>query len=174
MLANLDRTKGRRSMTEDGWLAIYLQDHSAATAATVSLLQRSAREQSRAEVRASLSDVAASFVADREVLDDVMDSLEVPVSRTKTAAAWLGEQAGRLKLNGRLAGRAPLSDVVELEGITLALTAVALGWTTLLELSLQDRRLNEEALRTVLRRCLDQRRRVEVLRLHCVREELMA
>ncbi len=161
-------------MTDDGWLAIYLQDHSAAAAATVSLLQRSVREHSRAEVRASLSDVATAFVADRDVLDEVMDSLEEPLSRTKTAAAWLGERAGRLKLNGRLNGRSPLSDVVELEGITLALTAVALGWTTLLELSLEDRRLDEERLRTVLRRCLDQRRRVEVLRLHCVREELLA
>jgi len=170
--AGLTTREGRRPMADERLVRIYLQDHAAAMTATGALLRRAAHDVTRAEVRSILRDIADRFDSDRGALAEVMRAIEVAPSTVKNAAAWVGERAGRLKTNGRLTSRSPLSDIVELEALTLALTSTALGWTTLIELSTHDRRLDEEMLRATLRRTLDERRRVEVLRLHCVRESL--
>lgn len=49
-----------------------------------------------------------------------MGQLGIPLSRPKTTAGWPAEKAGRLKLNGRLLRRSPLSGLVELEMMHLA------------------------------------------------------
>lgn len=156
-------------MSDNGWLRIYLQDHAATADAARSLLERAAQSHGRAEVRVCLEDVLARIDEDRAALDATLRAVGVERSRVETATARLGERSGRVKLNGSVTGRSPLSDIVEIESLTLALTAVALGWTTLVEVAAADPRLEEAAMREGLRRALDQRRRLEVLRLHCVR-----
>ena len=59
----------------------------------------------------------------------------------KIGAGWLGEKAGRLKLNGRLFEYSPLSRVVELESLTLAGTARQLLWRSLAVAALTDQRI---------------------------------
>jgi hypothetical protein len=60
-----------------------------------------------------------------------MDRFDVSHDRVKVGAAWLAERAGRLKLNGRLLGRSPLSRLIELEGLHLGVTGKADLWKTL-------------------------------------------
>jgi len=48
------------------------------------------------------------------------------------AAMQAGELAGRLKPNGRIVRRSPLSDLVEVEGLLDAVRAKAAGWQALL------------------------------------------
>ncbi len=156
-------------MSDDGWLRTYLQDHATAAAAARSLLERSARCHGRAEVRACLEDILARMDEGQVALDATMRAVGAEPSRVKSPTARLGECSGRMKVSRSVTGRSPLPDIVEIESLTLALTAVALGWTTLVEVAAADPRLEEAAMREGLRRALDQRRRLEVLRLHCVR-----
>jgi hypothetical protein len=48
-----------------------------------------------------------------------MDALGIPVRAYKVYAAWIGEKAARLKLNGYLLARSPLSGLEELEMLRL-------------------------------------------------------
>jgi hypothetical protein len=63
------------------------------------------------EEAAPLSRLAAEIAQDRSALLDIMASLGVTVQMYKIGAAWLGEKAGRLRFNGRLLARSPLSDL---------------------------------------------------------------
>ena len=47
------------------------------------------------------------------------------------SALRLAERVGRLKPNGRLLRRAPLSDLIEIEGLLDAVHAKAAGWRAL-------------------------------------------
>jgi hypothetical protein len=55
---------------------------------------------------------------------------------------WIGEKAGRVKLNGRLIARSPLSDLEELELFRLGVESKAAGWRTLRTPADTDRRLD--------------------------------
>jgi hypothetical protein len=78
-----------------------------------------------------LARLADEIARDRDELLSIMGSLDVPVQRFKVYTGWLAEKVGRLKLNGRIAGRSPLSDLVELEGLRMAVQGKAAGWETL-------------------------------------------
>ena len=160
------------AMTQDRWLRIYLQDHAAAEAAKTALLRRIAEGHGIAQVRVGVAELVAEADADEVLLHCVMSELGLPRSRAKDGTATLAERAGRLLPNGRLSGRSPLTDLVEIETLTLALTGSALGWTTLAELAGDDDRLHEAEVRGALDRTLDQRRRVEGLRRVCIRRTL--
>ena len=60
-----------------------------------------------------------------------MAALGVPVRQYKQVGSWLGEKLSRLKLNGRLLSRSPLSDLVEFEFIATAVLAKRAGFETL-------------------------------------------
>jgi len=112
-------------------LSIYLRNHEAAARGGHDLLRRAASSQRR---RPYGDELHALVLQDREDLDalrQLMARLDVPPDRLLGAAARLGERAGRLKPNGRLVRRAPLSDLVEIEGVLLALQLKAAGWRAL-------------------------------------------
>jgi hypothetical protein len=106
-------------------LATYLNDHLAGEVASSELARRISR--TRPELRA----LADEIESDREELLDVMRGYGVEPRQHKAAIGWLSEKAGRLKLNGRLLSRSPLSDVLELEGLLLAVEGKAALWRTL-------------------------------------------
>jgi hypothetical protein len=76
-----------------------------------------------------------------------MKTLGVPVRAYKVCAAWVGEKAGRVKFNGRLLTRSPLSDLEELELMRLGVEGKAAGWRTLRVLADTDKRLDPRAAR---------------------------
>ena len=53
----------------------------------------------------------------------------------RQAAAWLAEHAGRLKLNGRIVRRSPMTMVLEAELMRAAILGKLGGWQTLEELA---------------------------------------
>jgi hypothetical protein len=93
----------------------------------------------------------------------MMAALEVSTDRVKLAAAWLGEKAGRLKLNGEILKRSPLSAVVELEVLALGLHGKQALWRTLASLSETEPRLDPERLAELTARA---ERQLEELELH--------
>jgi hypothetical protein len=111
--------------------AIYLQDHLAGATAGNELAKRAASSNPDGELGALLARLADELDEDRRALLDVMGELEVSPDPLKRTLAWTAEKFGRLKPNGRLLSYSPLSRVVELEGIHIAITHNLVLWQTL-------------------------------------------
>jgi hypothetical protein len=113
-------------------LAIYLRDHLAISTAGLELAKRTQHANRRhADFGAPLATVRDELEADRLTLLELMRRLGVEPDRVKEAAAWSAEKLGRLKLNGRLTGYSPLSRVLELEALAMALAGQRRQWEAL-------------------------------------------
>lgn len=154
-------------------LAIYLGDHFAGATAGLELARR-VRSSNRDNVDFGppLAGLCEEIEADRETLRQLMEQLEIDPGRLKPAAGWLAEKLGRFKFNGQLRGYAPLSRVVELEGLNLGIAGKTCLWRSM-ELSLggQWREFDFAAL---AERAVKQRDTVEELRRRAVVEAMPA
>lgn len=153
-------------------LGIYLQDHLAGSTAGVELFRRAAGAHKGTALGDILETLTLEVTSDQQALEAVMAVLGVGPDRVKTAAAWAGEKVGRLKLNGALLHRSPLSDVVELEAMRLAVEGKAAGWRLLQALADADPRLAQVDLDDLLRRAGDQITRLESLRISVGQDRL--
>jgi hypothetical protein len=142
-------------------IAIYLNDHLAGATAGVELARRIAHQHDNP----ALGELARAVERDRESLLRVMDTLGVTQDHVKVAGGWLGEKLGRLKLNGRLFSRSPLSYLIELEAMRMAVDGKAAGWQTLRMLSEHDSRLDRAHIDDLLARAEEQKRTLETLRI---------
>lgn len=104
-------------------LGIYLRDHHAASAAGVALAKRAL---------GSRHPIAEQVARDREELERIMRQLGVEPSTVKVGLVRAAELLGRLKLNGRLFTRSPLSPVIELEMLVVGIRGKEALWTSLL------------------------------------------
>jgi hypothetical protein len=147
------------------WLAIYLQDHYAGATAGLNLFRRVAGSHSDPKARRVVADLTVQVDKDRRELRKVMRTLKIRPSRPKEGLAWGAEKLGRLKPNGTLLRRSPLTDVVELEGLSLAVEGKALGMKTLLRLAETEPKLDAKRIRLLLDRAVAQQARLEELRL---------
>ena len=93
-----------------------------------------------------------------------MAALSVPVRPYKLYAAWIGEKAARLKLNGHLLSPSPLSRLEELEMMRLGVEGKAAGWRTLRVLAQSDPRLDTGRLDELISRARRQADLLEELR----------
>jgi len=124
-------------------LGVYLNDHLAGSTVGMGLARRmAAAAEPGSERAAALSGLATEITRDRVALLRIMAALGVQVRGYKVFAAWAGEKAGRLKLNGHLLTRSPLSDLVETEFLRLTVENGAAGLRTLRELADRDDRLD--------------------------------
>jgi hypothetical protein len=155
--------RARAPQSRQGLLGIYLNDHLAGATGGVALAHRIAGSHDPAQ-RMTLQCLAADIAHDRRALLDLMAVLEVPVRHYKISAAWAAEKAARLKLNGRLLARSPLSSLEELEMLRLGVEGKAAGWRTLQELAGTDSRLNHDTLDELMARARQQADLLEELR----------
>ena len=112
----------------------------------------------------TLHRLAAEITQDRRALLDLMAALGLPVRQYKLSAAWAAEKAARLKLNGRLLSRSPLSSLEELEMLRLGVEGKAAGWRTLRALADTDSRLDRDRLDELMTRARQQADLLEELR----------
>ena len=120
--------------------AIYLEDHHALLVGAEQLTGRILGETRDDELRSFLTGLLPELVDDREAVERHLDTLGRGPSRLKDTGAWLGEKAGRLKLNGNARGYSPLSRLVELEALSLALAGNRALWRALGHAGPEDRR----------------------------------
>ncbi|MGW6989721.1 hypothetical protein [Streptomyces sp. NPDC054946] len=161
---------GSRPPTEpQSFLAIYLNDHLAGAGSGVSLIRRMARAHRNAPAGRLLAELAADITEDRDSLREFMTALDVPAQWPRVVAGRLAEKAGRLKLNGRLVKRSPLSDVLELEAMRLGVEGKASLWRSLRLLAVSDPRLDQAAIDGLLDRAVRQESVLEALRMEAVR-----
>lgn len=155
-------------------LGIYLNDHLAGATAGTELAHRMARSGGSGEDSGTLRRLAAEAAQDRAALLDIMAALGIRVRRYKAGAAWIGEKAGRLKFNGRLLARSPLSNLEELEILRLAVEGKAAGWRTLRALADTDMRLDRTRLDELISRASRQADLLEDLRVAAAGQVIMA
>jgi hypothetical protein len=150
--------------SEVSMLGIYLNDHLAGATAGTELAHRTARSHRDANNGATLRRLAAEIAQDRAALLDIMTALGIRVRRYKVGAAWIGEKAGRLKFNGHLFARSPLSNLEELEMLRLGVEGKAAGWRTLRTLADTGTRLDPARLDELISRAGRQADLLEDLR----------
>ena len=146
-------------------LGIYLNDHLAGATAGLELFRRAARAHAGSPTGLELQQLTAEIERDRAALLGIMASLAVPVRRYKLVTAWAAEKAARLKLNGHVRTRSPLSSLIELEALRLGVQAKAAGWRTLREIAQTDARLEGKRLEDLEERAGRQADELEALRL---------
>ena len=153
-------------------LGIYLNDHLAGATAGGELAHRMARSHRGQEESGPLQRLAVEITQDRSALLAIMATLGIPVRVYKVGAAWIGEKAGRLKLNGRLLARSPLSDLEELELLRLGVEGKAAGWRTLRTRADTDARLDAGRLDELISRARSQADQLEELRVRAANRVL--
>src|SRR3954447_2765256 len=113
------------------FLGIYLNDHLAGSVVAVNRARRAASANEGTELGDFLSRLAQEIEEDRATLVGIMRDAGVRPDPLKTAAARLGELAGRLKFNGALVRQSPLTPLVELELLSLGITGKLMMWRLL-------------------------------------------
>ena len=162
----ISQTSGQQS-NSPALLGIYLNDHLAGATAGSELARRAAASSRGTPAAALLRRLADEISQDRASLIDMMRALGVPRRRYKVGLAWAGEKAARLKINGRLLTRSPLSALEEVEMLRLGVEGKAAGWRTLRTLADSDRRLDADQLERLMKRARAQADQLEEQRVRC-------
>jgi hypothetical protein len=156
-------------------LGVYLNDHLAGATLGVGLARRmAASAEPGTESTRVLSELAGEIAEDRSALVKIMGALGLRVRGYKVFAAWAGEKAGRLKLNGHLLTRSPLSGLEETEMLRLGVEGKAAVWRTLRVLAEGEGMLDAGDLDQLLARADRQSRLLESLRVSLAGQVLTA
>lgn len=122
---------GNTSLVSDKLLGIYLNDHLAGATAGIELARRILEHHRGTDLEADLEALVAEIEQDRRVLERLMEDLAVTRSPLKRGTAWIGEKVTRLKMNGAVFDRSPLSRLIELEAMSLGIEGKRALWQTL-------------------------------------------
>jgi hypothetical protein len=146
-------------------LGTYLQDHYAGSSAGIELFRRAANQHFDPVARKELTAMVEEVDNDRTALERFLAAVGKKPDPVKNAGAWVAEKLGRLKPNGELLHRSPLSDVVELEGLRLAVEGKAAGWRVLRRLAEDEYLFDKSELDRLLSSATNQIDRLEKLRM---------
>jgi hypothetical protein len=155
-------------------LRIYLQDHLAGATGGAELARRARGSNEGTPYGQPLAKLADDIEADRHALENLMEELGFGPDRAKNLAFWVGEKAGRLKLNGQLTGYSPLSRMDELEGLVIGVNAKRSLWLTLLDLTESEPELEAERLSRLRERAEQQLETLHELRARAGREAFLS
>jgi hypothetical protein len=108
-------------------LATYLRDHFAGARGGLALARRIASGAEDEEERKRVEGVASQIKEERELLAELMRSLDVTPSRLKTVTAWTGEKFSAVKLNTSRGDRR----VLEYEAMIMGVTGKLQLWRSL-------------------------------------------
>lgn len=116
------------------------------------------------DLAAAMEPISNEITEDRAILIEIMERLDIPVRHYKIYAGRVAERAGRLKSNGRLVRRSPLSPLLELEALRVGVEGKAAVWQTLRDLADDEDRLDPDLLDSLLERARRQQGTLEELR----------
>jgi hypothetical protein len=144
-------------------LAIYLNDHLSGAVGGVELAQRVTDAQRGTELGERIAPLLQEITQDRATLLRIMHDLGVTPRSGFTALGWAVEKVARLKLNGRVLRRSPLSTVIELEALRLGVLGKHQLWRTLAQTFANDPRVDTGRLEELQRRAEQQAATLEQL-----------
>jgi hypothetical protein len=145
------------------YLPIYLNDHLTGSTFALELAGRAANANRGSELGDFLARLRGEIAADRHALEEIMGTLGVSKDQLKRPVGWIAEKVGRLKLNGELLRRSPLSQTLELELLSLGIEGKRLMWLSLAETHAD--RIGADRLAALVARAEEQRAGVERHRL---------
>ncbi len=151
-------------------LQTYVNDHLAGATAGRDMFRRTAESHAGTELGAALSVLGAEVDEDRDTQLQIMADLGIEPSTPRILAGQIAEKLGRLKPNATVWSRSPLTDVVEIEGLRVAVAAKAAGWEALLAAAVAEPRLSRVQLEGLLARARDQADRLRTLHLQVARQ----
>src|SRR5215213_4208477 len=120
-------------MAENEPLDVYLNDHLAASAAAVDLVERIGTGNPGTPLAAHLDGLGREIEADRATLQAVMDQVGVRASTPKQVAGKVLETLSRLRLNERVTGSADVTRLMEVETLSLGIEGKLALWRALAE-----------------------------------------
>ena len=112
-------------------LGIYVNDHLAAATGGIELVGRMISVHRGSRWEPPLQQLLTELREEKSSLLDVARALGVPVRQYKQLGVWVAEKVSRVKLNGRLLSRSPLSSLVEFEFLASAVRGKRSGFETL-------------------------------------------
>jgi hypothetical protein len=139
-------------------LGIYCNDHLAASTGGCELVSRMLGRHRGNRHEEPLERLLGELKEERSVLQASMTTLGIPVRQYKQIGSWLGEKVARLKLNGHLLSRSPLSDLVEFEFLATAVLAKRQGFETLRIAATVEPRLDAATLDRLIEQADEQHR----------------
>ena len=125
-------------------MAVYVNDHIASAAGGIELVSRMIGVHRGTGHEAPLRQLLDELREEKTALTGQARALGLPVRQYKQVAVWVAEKASRLKLNGSLISRSPLSDLVEFEFLASAVRGKRSGFETLRIAAETDDRIDKE------------------------------
>ncbi len=142
------------------YLALYLRNHEAGASGGYDFFRRTAASHRKQPHGGAIRELADEVREDLLALRRLMRSQGVGRDLPLAVAARVGEKLGRLKPNGHLLRRSPLTDLVEIEGCLDAVHAKAAGWHALAALG-DDSWIDAAEIQRLQERALSQIERLE-------------
>lgn len=110
---------------------LYLSDHLTGATAGMERVVRMEGDFVDTPVYKQIATVADSIRRERSLLQQIIHDLGFKQKPYRQALAWVGERAGRVKLNNRVVSRSPMTLVLEAELMRSAVIGKLGGWQTL-------------------------------------------
>lgn len=163
-------TQTKTAQPDTALLGIYLNDHLAGATLGAELAARIAHEHRDWGEAGTLDRLAAEIAEDRGSLLALMSAVDVPVRQYKVVLGWVAEKLGRVKPNGHVLERSPLSSLEEIEMMRLGVEGKTSCWRTLQVLADRDDRIDRAEVDRLLERATAQSETLESLRLQATAE----
>ncbi len=112
-------------------LTVYLSDHLAGATGAIQRLTQMTSQDAHLSVREELIALTSEVRDDRSVLLGMIRKIGVQPQRHKAVAGRFGEVLGRLKRNGRVWSRSPLTPLIEIEAIQAGVAGKLSLWQSL-------------------------------------------
>jgi hypothetical protein len=123
-------------------LAVYCNDHIASAAGGIELVTRMIGAHRGSPHEDGLRQLLDELRQEKSDLTAATKALGLPVRQYKQMAVWVAEKASRLKLNGHVLSRSPLSSLVEFEFLASAVRGKRSGFETLRIAAEVDQRID--------------------------------
>jgi len=145
-------------------LATYLNDHLAGSVVALELLEHLEAAHAQDPLRDFFRELLADIAADRDELEALMKTLNIDQSHTRKASAWLAEKFTELKLRFDDPKAGALLLFESLEALSLGIEGKRGLWIALAATSETTASLRIADYDRLQQRALEQRNRVEELR----------
>jgi hypothetical protein len=156
----------------DDHLGTYLNDHLAGAVVALELLE-SLEARSEEGAKSFFAGLRSEIAADRRELESLMERLRVRQSAPRKAVAWLSQKFAAIKLLLDDPSAGPLWRLEALEALSLGIEGKLCLWRSLAVASTMPELAGIDYDR-LAERAVDQRARVEVVRLEAARVALTA
>lgn len=156
----------------NAYLATYLNDHLAGATAGLELLAHLEKSHTGDELGATFAQLHREIGEDREELVGLMKRLDIAASAARRLTGWCAEKMTELKLRLDDPGRGPLRLLEEVEALAVGVDGKRCLWRALGTAAEQAAPLRQLDYQRLERRALQQRERLESIRLEAARKAL--